>query len=47
MMTGHRKDFAAMTSEEIENELIKFCIAERFVGDVAWLTRLQIGRAHV
>ena len=33
-------DFANMPNELIEQHLLKLCIGERFVGDVAWLTRL-------
>jgi hypothetical protein len=36
-------DIAAMSPEQIEDELLKLDIAERFDGDVAWLTRLYDG----
>ncbi|SDG72260.1 hypothetical protein [Propionivibrio dicarboxylicus] len=36
-------DFTRMTTEQIEEELMKLCIAERFDGDVAWLTRAYDG----
>ena len=34
------KDFAGMSNEDIEVELLKLCIGERFAGDVEWLARL-------
>jgi hypothetical protein len=34
------KDFAGMSNEQIEEELLKLCIGERFVRDVEWLVRL-------
>ena len=34
------KNFARMSNEEIEEELLKFCISERFSRDVEWLARL-------
>lgn len=37
------KDFAIMSHDEIWDELLKLDIAERFEGDVAWLTRLYDG----
>ncbi len=35
--------FATMPDSQIREELLKLCIAERFDGDIAFLTRLYDG----
>ena len=34
------KAFTSMSDEQITEELLKLCIAERFEGDIQWLTRV-------